>query len=747
MLLHDDLKKILRRPDRVVFVVGTGVALGAVRGSPSEAMASWDGLIRSGLERAHALGKFPAEELADYKKQLDHTRHGALIHVASVVEDTLGAPDQGEFRRWLRETVGTFVSNLRDRSVLDAIADHQKRGVLLATTNYDLLLEHVTGLSEVTWRDLPGIDRTLRERDDPQVIHLHGAWRRPESVVLGIKSYEDVCRDPYAQRLLAALRTDRTFVFIGCGAGLTDPNLGAFLKWTATVFAGSEARHYRLCRDSEVEAVRGEHPDGQRIFPLSYGPKHADLAPFLLSLLPSPAAPTVSTAPPSGGVPAAPAPSDASSASAGPAPSSVQPSAVTPAAPPQVSTSPRGALHALLCDLFRADASGLRRLISHDPELMVVVVLLPGKEASLAKLADDVVDLLDDRGLVSTLFARLRASEEFGRRQADIDRVAAQWPSAEVSSRSPPRADDRGGWKHSGGDPGRRDPPSGGADEGKRRAGPSRPRSPWDAKAELSRLLLNGPFFVAEALHEALLGARPATGAKHFTIAAEVAGKIDALGAGASAAMILIPACQKALKAQQRADLRHAQQVVCALLCQWMPRRYDGDDVLIEREDDSECANLKVRTASLLVSAFHVAAADDRPAAIDGRRRRGKWSLDPPVAVAGELLDPKRAAMQIARDIIGQDPGNRGQYEDTEEAEIEFAGGLFRTARQGVDPRPRDLTLTTKQWSTLMVAETRKHLKDYFPDLRQVEQTGAADGEAKLVPILLDIFKDLDGAP
>lgn len=48
------------------------------------------------------------------------------------------APDHGEFRRWLRETVGTFEKNLRDRSVLDALAEHQRRGALLATTNYDL---------------------------------------------------------------------------------------------------------------------------------------------------------------------------------------------------------------------------------------------------------------------------------------------------------------------------------------------------------------------------------------------------------------------------------------------------------------------------------------------------------------------------------------------------------------------------------------------------------------------------------
>lgn len=286
MLLRDDLQKQVHdKPEKVVFVVGTGIPLGAVSGAPCEAYASWVGLIRSGLERALALGKIPANEFADSVKKLGHTRLGALLETASAVEELLGAPNHGEFRRWLRETVGTFEANLRDDSVLKALTAHQRRGALLATTNYDLLLEHVTGLDAVTWRDVADVDGVLRGTDT-RILHLHGAWRWPDTVVLGIKSYGDVAHDSYAQTVLTALRTDRTFVFVGCGAGLRDPNLGAFLRWTAEVFAGAETRHFRLCRDSEVEAVRAEHPDGQRIFPLAYGPNHADLAPFLRSLLP-----------------------------------------------------------------------------------------------------------------------------------------------------------------------------------------------------------------------------------------------------------------------------------------------------------------------------------------------------------------------------------------------------------------------------------------------------------------------------
>lgn len=286
VMLRQDLQNVIhKRPDRVAFVVGSGVARGAIAGSVAESYSTWSGLIRSGLVRARAIGKLNDDELDTYERQLGHSLPQSLVNVASIVEQALGAPSHGEFRRWLRETVGSFENNLRDRSVLDALAEHRRRGALLVTTNYDLLLEHITGLFPVTWTDAANVARVLREPDDPQILHLHGAWRWPESVVLGLKSYEDILRDEHARAVLTALRTDRTLVFVGCGAGLRDPNLGAFLAWTTAVFAGCEARHFRLCLDSEKEIVRQEHPDGQRIFPLPYGPKHTDLASFLNDLL------------------------------------------------------------------------------------------------------------------------------------------------------------------------------------------------------------------------------------------------------------------------------------------------------------------------------------------------------------------------------------------------------------------------------------------------------------------------------
>ena len=200
--------------------------------------------------------------------------------MAQQVESKLGAPAGGEYRRWLGETVGAL--ELRDGEVLDALAG---LAAPLATTNYDGLLEQATGLAPVTWRDSARVEQALRG-DAPGVLHLHGHWADPGSVVLGVRSYEAVLGDAHAQAVLRALPLLRSLLFVGFGVGLGDPNFGALLRWMRDVFARSPYRHYRLAREDQVAPLQREHPPEQRIRVLSYGAHHERLAPYLRGLLP-----------------------------------------------------------------------------------------------------------------------------------------------------------------------------------------------------------------------------------------------------------------------------------------------------------------------------------------------------------------------------------------------------------------------------------------------------------------------------
>ena len=235
----------------------------------------------------------PPDWLARKKHDLAVGDLDELLGVAEEVARRLGSPTGGEFSRWLRESVGSLRAS--NRQVLEALRD---MGCPIATTNYDGTIEEVAGLKAVTWLDGASVERVLR-RDDRGVIHLHGHWETPNSVVLGVRDYERALGDEHAQTMLKAVRTTRTLLFVGFGEGLSDPNFGAFLRWTRKVFPGSEYRHFRLALERDVQQLQSQHPPEERIFVIPYGSKHDDLAPFLTSLRPTgPTAPVTSSAPP-----------------------------------------------------------------------------------------------------------------------------------------------------------------------------------------------------------------------------------------------------------------------------------------------------------------------------------------------------------------------------------------------------------------------------------------------------------------
>lgn len=164
-----------------------------------------------------------------------------------------------------------------DHSVLDALGD---LGVQLATTNYDGLLEKVTGLPAVTWQE----PNRVLQGDETGILHLHGYWEFPESVVFGRGSYNAVLGSEHAQAVLRSLLLTKTLIYVGFGAGLDGPNFAQFRDWASRVIHESEYRHYRLARSDEREAIQRKHPPSERVVAVSFGDSHVDLEPFLRSL-------------------------------------------------------------------------------------------------------------------------------------------------------------------------------------------------------------------------------------------------------------------------------------------------------------------------------------------------------------------------------------------------------------------------------------------------------------------------------
>lgn len=263
--LVEDLRAELARGE-VLVVAGSGVTMQATAGA---ACAGWDGLILDGINRAAGTGLMTEAAAQGLRDRLKQGSVDDRLAAAQEIEKALGAPD-GEFRRWLNDTIGKLT--VKDRAVIDAI---HALGAPIATTNYDDLLGD---FGHVPWTD-PAAHEFLRGHRKA-VLHLHGCFDHPDSVVLGVQSYQKLLESRGAQAIQQAIAATRSLLFIGCGDGLSDPNLGKLLDWLGEVFGKSGYRHYRLCRTSQLK------PPQERLFYVPYGDDFEDLVPFLRGLAP-----------------------------------------------------------------------------------------------------------------------------------------------------------------------------------------------------------------------------------------------------------------------------------------------------------------------------------------------------------------------------------------------------------------------------------------------------------------------------
>lgn len=240
--------------------------------------ASWTGLIRNGLQRAVELRRCPADAADRQKKQIDSQDLDELIAVATFVTQKLGGPQDGEFRSWLRDSVGQLAPKYP--AIIKAIL---QTNCAILTTNYDSLIEKVSQRSAITWKNADRCECVVRGKES-SIIHIHGHWESADSVILGLESYGSIRNDEPTQTFLHAARLMKTFVYVGCGDGLRDPNFSRFFEWCEKLFSGSQYRHYRLALDSEVDTLQKLHSSGQRVQVIPYGADYPKLIPFLKSL-------------------------------------------------------------------------------------------------------------------------------------------------------------------------------------------------------------------------------------------------------------------------------------------------------------------------------------------------------------------------------------------------------------------------------------------------------------------------------
>ena len=276
------MKAALYAAAKPLIICGAGTSVYSTDGKAP----SWKTLIESGVRRVEEL--FPNEPgWAHYARERLATSDTAQwVQVADEVTRKIGGAQGAEMSRWLRECFAGL--HCVNRDLFDAIVG---LNCPIATTNYDLLITNATGIPPVNWMDAGNVLQVLKG-DQPGIIHLHGLWTEPASVILGTSSYAELNADG-PNRLLRTIQAVTTpTLLVGCGIdGVTDEDF-TFLRSTLADWSSSIERKYWLVR-SKSAPKQTNFVDN--LYPVEYGKEFSDLPPFLNALSGNSAIPLATT--------------------------------------------------------------------------------------------------------------------------------------------------------------------------------------------------------------------------------------------------------------------------------------------------------------------------------------------------------------------------------------------------------------------------------------------------------------------
>lgn len=281
----DDIRQAAKAGQLVV-VTGAGTSLAlASKATPSH---SWPKLIESAFEFAEKSGRIDQNQHERWSKTINSGDMDELLGAAEFVSRKIDGRSGLLYSRWLEVSFSKQKAS-SSHPMRAALCSLHRSGVPIATLNYDTLIERCTKLNHVTMSDHRKVLSWAR-KEISGVLHLHGIWDDPETVVLGVSDYKDATSDDFRSSLQRSLSIYNKILFIGCGETLYDPNLSSLLQWMRTTLGGASLQHYALVRSTEVDAKLRDPVWQGLVTPISYGRDYDDLPNFVLKQI-VPAAP------------------------------------------------------------------------------------------------------------------------------------------------------------------------------------------------------------------------------------------------------------------------------------------------------------------------------------------------------------------------------------------------------------------------------------------------------------------------
>lgn len=271
----EQLKRAWRNRNLIPFV-GSGVSQAAA------GLPTWGQLLDHGIEHLKKNQKKFKVDQAVLDSISVASSEGHLVDGFLTLQKALGGPKSDAYQAFLLSQFSKPI--VKDRKILDAIAGLSARVVV--TTNYDELLEDygvVPNKVSATWLEPQDILTLLR--GGPGVIHLHGVWHHPPSVILSSEDYSRIVHGPETSiQVSQALFHSGILLFIGCSiAGVEDQHLSTllaqFVQIKGNLLDRAEPNFILFKEDAPADEMAAAIRLGLR--PVIYGKEYGDLPEFL----------------------------------------------------------------------------------------------------------------------------------------------------------------------------------------------------------------------------------------------------------------------------------------------------------------------------------------------------------------------------------------------------------------------------------------------------------------------------------
>lgn len=250
--------------NELVYLFGTGIS--AALTGKSYSWAKW---IEDGVEcltdvsvRNQLRNDFRRKESAENLVNMA----GKVINATKI---------DGVYYEWMKNE---FESNpIVNETLSSTLKKMTLENDIVATTNYDLLLEEAIGVSSLSYTEPDKVVELLNSHKGNAVIHIHGIYdskKAVDSIIADKEQYNKLLNDKGAQFIQNILGT-RTLIFIGCGKTTEDVNIARFIEF-AKKYLKLDRTYYYLCNSSQL--VTGM-PDNIKL--ISYGDSYDDIQGFL----------------------------------------------------------------------------------------------------------------------------------------------------------------------------------------------------------------------------------------------------------------------------------------------------------------------------------------------------------------------------------------------------------------------------------------------------------------------------------